>query len=134
MMLSTSTFRAMIVPSVHGWCSGLPMPRILAIPSPCLLAEANRQLQMEILERRAAEAELQGARDELSALEERRAIAEGDLRSALRVNAGCPTEPVRSAALPSTDHGGGSTRLGQVEDASVARQVAHRHMEKNCAP
>jgi PAS domain S-box-containing protein len=41
------------------------MPKIVAIPSPRMLAEANSRLEAEIVERRAAEVELQQARDEL---------------------------------------------------------------------
>src|SRR3954468_9753828 len=44
---------------------GLLMPKILAIPSLRMLAEDNSRLEAEILERHAAEAELQQARDEL---------------------------------------------------------------------
>ena len=38
------------------------MPKILAIPCPRMLAEANMRLETEIIERRAAEVELQQAR------------------------------------------------------------------------
>lgn len=66
------------------------MPKILAIPSPRLLAEANGRLEAEIVERVAAEVELQQARDELERrVAERTAeLARSEERARLAAEAG----------------------------------------------
>jgi two-component sensor histidine kinase/PAS domain-containing protein len=68
----------------------LLMPKILAIPSPQLLAEAISRLHAEILERHAAEAELQQARDDLErrVVERTVELARSEERARLAAEAG----------------------------------------------